>query len=113
MGPPGTPTQEPPTTVTLNNQGLIDSLQAAVTGLQPNATYQLALVQDRENPYQDFQPLTIFKTNPAGAQIVNTFGPLRHVVAEPGSQGQNDRRYLVIVPVDGSNQPKPVQFQLE
>jgi YVTN family beta-propeller protein len=111
MGSPGTSSQEAPTTVTLNNQGLIDLLQAAVTGLKPKVTYQLALTREREDPYRDFQPLTTFKTNPAGAAIVNTFGPLRHVVAGP--PGQSERRYLVIVPVDGSNQPKPVQIQLE
>jgi hypothetical protein len=65
MGAPGTSTPEAPTTVTLNNQGLIDLLQAAVTGLKPNAAYLLGLVQDREDPNRDFQPLTRFKTNPA------------------------------------------------
>jgi hypothetical protein len=62
---------------------LIDLLQAAVTGLKPNATYLLALVQDREDPNRDFQSLTGFKTDPAGAAIVNTLGPLRHVVVGP------------------------------
>jgi len=111
MGTPGASTREAPTTVTLNNQGLIDLLQAAVTGLKPNATYLLALVQDREDPNRDFQPLTRFKTNPAGAAIVNTLGPLRHVVVGP--PGQNDRRYLVIVPIEVVGEPKPVQIQLE
>jgi hypothetical protein len=54
MGPPQVSTEEINTTVTLNNQGLIDLLQAAVTGLQPKANYQLALVQDREDPYRDW-----------------------------------------------------------
>jgi YVTN family beta-propeller protein len=111
MGPPDTSTHEAPTTVTLNNQSLIDLLQAAVTGLKPQATYQLALVQDREDPYRDFQPLTRFKTNAAGAAIVNTVGPLRHFVVGPPTQ--SDRRYLVIVPVNGNSQPKPIQIQLE
>jgi hypothetical protein len=111
MGAPGTSTREAPTTVTLNNQGLIDLLQAAVTGLKPNATYILALVPDQKDPNRDFEPLTRFNTNPAGAAIVNTLGPLRHVVV--GSSGQNDRRYLVIVPAEPGGEPKPVQIQLE
>jgi hypothetical protein len=111
MGAPGASAGEAPTTVTLNNQGLIDLLQAAVTALKPNATYLLALVKDREDPNRDVQPLTRFKTNPAGAAIVNTLGPLRHVVVGPS--GQNDRRYLVIVPVDVGGEPEPAQIQLE
>jgi YVTN family beta-propeller protein len=111
LGPPGGSSKGAPTTVTLNNQGLIDLLQAAVTGLKPRATYRLALVRDREDPYQEFEPLSAFQTNAAGAAIVNTVGPLRHVVA--GSPEPGDRRYLVIVPADESGQPKPVQIQLE
>jgi hypothetical protein len=60
MGAPGTSTREAPTTVTLNNQGLIDLLQAAVTGLKPNATYILALVPDKKEPKRDFDPLFIW-----------------------------------------------------
>ena len=111
LGPPGASPKEAPTTVTLNNQGLIDLLQAAVTGLKPKATYQIALVGDQKDPYHDFQPLTTFQTNAAGAQIVNTLGPLRRALTGP--PGQSERRYLVIVPVDGSSQPEPVQIQLE
>jgi hypothetical protein len=111
MGAPGTPADEAPTTITLNNQGLIDLLQAAVTGLKPKTTYLLALVQDREDLSRDFQPLTRFNTNPAGAAIVNTLGPLRHVVVGP--PGKNDRRYLVIVPADAGGEAKPTQIQLD
>lgn len=111
MGTPGTSTREAPTSVTLNNQGLIDLLQAAVTALNPKTTYILALVEDRENPNTDFQPLTRFNTNSAGAAIVNTFGPLRHVVVGPS--GQNERRYLAIFPAEVGGKPKPVQIQLK
>ena len=111
LGPPGGSPQGAPTTVTLNNQGLIDLLQAAVTGLKPKATYRLALVRDREDPYRAFEPLSTFQTNAAGAAIVNALGPLRHAVA--GAPEPGERRYLVIVPADESGQPKPVQIQLE
>ena len=48
---------------------------------------------------------------PVSNRIVHTLGPLRHVVV--GLSGQNDRRYLVIVPVEVGGEPKPVQIQLE
>jgi hypothetical protein len=111
LGTPGTSARDAPTTVTLNSQGLIDLLQAAVTALKPNATYLLALVEDREDPKLNFQPLVKFKTNPAGAAIVNTLGPLRHVVVGPS--GQKEQRYLVIVPAEVGDKSKPVQIQLE
>jgi YVTN family beta-propeller protein len=111
LGPAGSSSQAAPTTVTLNNQGLIDLLQAAVTGLKPKATYRLALVRDREDPYREFEPLSAFQTNAAGAAIVNTLGPLRHAVA--GSPEPGDRRYLVIVPGEEGDRPEPVQIQLE
>src|SRR6201988_4512141 len=44
MGPPGTAASAAPTTVTLNNQGPIDLLEAAVTGLQPDTSYTLGYV---------------------------------------------------------------------
>jgi YVTN family beta-propeller protein len=110
LGPPGTSSQGAPTTVTLNNQGLIDLLQAAVTGLKPASTYRLALVRDREKPYGGFEGLSTFRTNAAGAAIVNTLGPLRRAVA--GASEPSDRRYLAIVPADESDRPEPVQIQL-
>jgi len=111
LGPPGSSSQAAPTTVTLDNQGLIDLLQAAVTGLKPEAAYRLALVRDRADPYREFEPLSTFQTNAAGAAIVNTLGPLRRVMA--GSAASDDRRYLVIVPVEEGNRPEPVQVQRE
>jgi hypothetical protein len=96
-----------PTTVTLNNQGPIDLLEAAVTGLKANSSYTLGLVEDLEKPADDFQPLSTFRTNAAGAQIVESLGPLRQVVA--GSPEPNDRRFLEIVP---ANKTEPVQVQL-
>jgi YVTN family beta-propeller protein len=110
LGPPGTSSREAPTTVTLNNQGLIDLLQAAVTGLKPKSKYQLVLVSKNEEPYGSIQPLTVFQTNPAGAAIVNTLGPLRQFVVGPADP--NDRRYLAIVPLDEGGSGKPVQVQL-
>src|SRR6266403_1523834 len=76
MGPPGSPASAAPTTVTLNNQGPIDLLEAAVTGLQPDTSYTLGYVRDLAAPGQNFQPLNTFTTNAAGAQIAESIGVL-------------------------------------
>jgi YVTN family beta-propeller protein len=108
LGSPGTATATSPTTVTLNYQGPLDLLEAAVTGLQPATSYTLGLVPNLNAPTQDFQPLSTFMTNAAGAQIVVSIGPLRQVVA--GTPPPGDQRFLEIVPA-GSTQPVQVQLQ--
>jgi len=105
----GQPTtgQQAPTSVSLFDQGLVQVLQAAVTGLEPMQSYVLALSND-PNGNGTLEPLEEFTTNQAGAQIVNTVGPIRQVV-----QGENNvpRRYLVIVPGTATQHGTPVQVQ--
>ena len=108
MGPSGTAASSAPTTVTLNYQGPLDLLEAAVTGLQPNTMYTLGYVPDLANPGDNFQALSGFMTNAAGAQIVESIAPLRQVVA--GTPQPGDQRFLVIVPA-GETQPVEVQLQ--
>jgi hypothetical protein len=108
MGPPGSSAASAPTTVTLNYQGPLDLLEAAVTGLQPNASYTLGYVPDLAVPDQGFQALSTFMTNAAGAQIAESIGPLRQVVA--GTPQPGDQRFLLIVPA-GETQPVEVQLQ--
>jgi hypothetical protein len=109
LGSPGSAAStSAPTTVTLNYQGPLDLLEAAVTGLQPNTSYTLGYVPDLEAPDQNFQPLSTFTTNAAGAQIVESIGPLRQVVA--GTPQPEDRRFLEIVPAGDTH---PVQVQLQ
>jgi hypothetical protein len=76
--------------------------------------YQLALAQNPSSPNGKLEPIVAFTTNAAGAQIVDTLGPLRQVVtgaAQPSGQDQEpDRQYLVIIPASGSNQPLQVQL---
>ena len=67
-------------------------LQAAITGLQPGKPFTLALSNDAAGAGQ-LEPLAMFMTNPAGAAIVDTVGPIRQVVEDDTVQG---RRYLVI-----------------
>ena len=82
-----------PTSVSLFDQGLIQILQASVTGLEPKKPYVLALASLPDGK-GTLEPLSAFMTNPAGSAIVNAVGPIRQIV-----QGapKAPRRYLVIV----------------
>ncbi len=80
------------TTVALFDQGLIQVLQASVTGLEPKKPYVLALA-DTATGRGALQPLSAFKSNPAGAAIVNATGPIRQIVQ---SNEKAEKRYLVI-----------------
>src|SRR5262249_14533160 len=71
--------QPAPTSVSLFDQGLVQVLQASVTGLAPKSAYVLAL-STKPDGAGPLQPLQAFVTNPAGAAIVNTVGPVRQVV---------------------------------
>jgi YVTN family beta-propeller protein len=96
-----------PTSVSLFDQGLIQVLQAAVTGLIPHRSYVLALSNNPQGG-DPLQLLEVFTTNQAGAAIVNIVGPIRQIV-----QGEDNvpRRYLVIVPGTARHHSMPVQVQ--
>jgi YVTN family beta-propeller protein len=96
-----------PTSVSLFDQGLIQILQASVTGLQPKKRYVLALADQIDGTGQ-LQPLAAFMTNPAGAAIVNATGPIRQIVQ---NSAKTERRYLVIAPGEPSKYGDAVQVQ--
>jgi YVTN family beta-propeller protein len=95
------------TTISLFDQGLVQVVQASVSGLKPSASYVLALAMtpDGAGP---LQPLAAFRTNPAGAAIVNATGPIRQLV-RPDSEAA--RRYLVIAPTSAGAIGLSVQVQ--
>jgi YVTN family beta-propeller protein len=97
-----------PTSVSLFDQGLIQVLEAAVSGLQPKQPYVLALAENPDGT-GSLQPLQSFMTNPAGAAIVNAIGPIRQLVK---TDVKAQRRYLVIVPATGTTLGTPVQVQV-
>ncbi len=109
LASPGAKEANAPTSVSLSDQGLVQVLQAAVTGLEPGKPYLLALASEPSGTGV-LEPLQGFMTNPAGAAIVNTIGPIRQVV-----RGENDmpRRYLVILPGTAEAHGTPVQVQRE
>jgi len=95
------------TTVVVNNQGLVDLLQAAVTGLEAKKAYLLALSSQADGG-GPLEPIARFMGNPAGAAIVNTLGPLREAVDRDAPAGGSERRYLVIAAANPDGQPGAV-----
>jgi YVTN family beta-propeller protein len=101
--------EKAPTSVSLSDQGLVQVLEAAVTGLEPGKPYLLALANEPSGTGV-LEPLQGFMTNPAGAAIVNTIGPIRQLVR---GEANNPRRYLVILPGTPDNHGAPIQVQSE
>lgn len=95
-----------PTSVSLFDQGLVQVLEAAVTGLAPRQPYVLALSTQRDGGGR-VQPLAAFMTNPAGSAIVNAIGPIRQIVRADAGE---ERRYLVILS-GAAETGAPVQVQ--
>ena len=104
LSPPG---GKPTTQVTLFDQGLVQVLQAAVTGLEANGSYVLALATQPDGGGK-LEPIASFMTNPAGAAIVNTVGPIRQVVDVATPEA---RRYLVIAAGSQEHPGQAVQVQ--
>ena len=110
LAPSGAKKEEKaPTSVSLSDQGLVQVLEAAVTGLEPGKPYLLALATEPSGTGA-LQPLQGFMTNPAGAAIVNAIGPIRQVVR---GEEKIPRRYLVILPGTPDNHGAAVQVQRE
>jgi YVTN family beta-propeller protein len=107
--PPGQKVEKAPTSVSLSDQGLVQVLEAAVTGLEPGKHYLLALSTDPSGA-GTLEPLQSFMANPAGAAIVNAIGPIRQVVR---GEDKIPRRFLVIVPGAADNHGSPVQVEME
>ena len=99
---------KPATRVSLFDQGAVQVLQAAVTGLEPKKAYVLALADDREG-HGTLEPIATFMSSPAGTAVANTIGPLRQVV---GPDAKEKRRYLVIAEGTPKQVGSPVQRQL-
>jgi YVTN family beta-propeller protein len=99
-----------PTTVALFDQGLVQVLQAAVTGLQPKQPYVLGLA-DNPDGTGDVQVLANFMSNPAGSAIVNALGQIRQLVTPGVGTASDKRRYLVVAPQVSGKAGAPVQVQ--
>jgi hypothetical protein len=79
------------TSVSLSDQGLVQLLEAAVTGLEAGKHYVLALASKAAGGGV-LQPLQDFLTNPAGAAVVNAIGPIQLVTENPAHVRETDHR---------------------
>jgi YVTN family beta-propeller protein len=110
LAPPGARKDgKAPTSVSLSDQGLVQVLEAAVTGLEPGKPYLLALATEPSGTGV-VEPLQSFMTNPAGAAVVNAIGPIRQLVR---GEDKAPHRYLVILPGTPDTHGAPVQVQRE
>jgi YVTN family beta-propeller protein len=98
-----------PTSVTLFDQGLVQVLEASVTGLEPKKSYLLALARTPDGSGA-LEPLAVFATNPSGSAIVNAVGPIRLRV-QGDANLDVQRRFLVIAPGTSDRHGAPVQIQ--
>jgi len=109
LAPAGQKSERAPTSVSLSDQGLVQVLEASVTGLEAGKPYVLALSNESAGGGV-LQPLQAFMTNPAGSAVVTAIGPIRQLVR---GEDKNPRRYLVIAPGTVGTLGAPVQVQTE
>jgi YVTN family beta-propeller protein len=86
-------------TVSVNNLGALDLLQAAVSGLKPGQKYTLWLVESRTPPFGQKEALVTFQANLAGAQVAQTIGPL-HKILTSANEKAVQQRFLLLTPAD-------------
>jgi len=60
----------------VNSLGLLDLIQLDAEGLTPKAQYQVYLADSDQTPFGKLERLAVLKTNPDGAGIVQSIGPL-------------------------------------
>ena len=83
--------------VAVNSLGLLDLMEIAAEGLAPKSQYQVYLEDVEHAPFGRLEPLAILKTNPDGAGIVQTVGPLKSL--SPGTAtdaAEASRRYVIV-----------------
>jgi YVTN family beta-propeller protein len=97
-------------TVSVNNLGLLDLLQVAVSGLKPGQKYTLWLVETRTAPFGRKEGLVTFQTNLAGAQVAQAVGPLRQALIS-ANETSDQQRFLMVTQAE-SDTPVLVQQPL-
>jgi len=107
------------TSVAVNSQGAYsDSLEAALSGLEPGKQYVLALADSKDGS-GDTEPLASFKAGEDGAASIAVLGPFRSMLLGRNSGsgvGKLQVRYLTVAPLSGSGNTMkvgdPVQVQM-
>lgn len=99
----GTAQPEAEASAAVNSLGLLDLVQIAAKGLAPKAQYQVYLAESDHPPFGKLEPLAVLRTNPDGAGIVQTIGPLKTLAG--GSEGAAPpRRFLIVTELKDPSQ---------
>jgi YVTN family beta-propeller protein len=99
MVPPAGNASSAHATVSVNNLGAVDLLQAAVSGLKPGQKYTLWLVESRTAPFGQKEALVTFQANLAGAQVTQSIGPLHKILASTNETAL-EQRFLLLTEAD-------------
>ncbi|PWT83723.1 MAG: hypothetical protein C5B57_06355 [Blastocatellia bacterium] len=93
----GSATQHAQGWAAVNSLGLLDLVQIAVEGLTPKMQYRVFLSDSNQAPFKNLQPLAVLKTNPDGAGIVQTIGPMKTLAAQGTAVSDvPSRRFLIV-----------------
>jgi YVTN family beta-propeller protein len=83
--------------VAVNSLGVLDLVQIAARGLTPKSQYKVYLAESDHAPFGKLEPLAVLKTNPDGAGIVQTIGPLKTLAPSVGyAAAALSRRFLIV-----------------
>jgi YVTN family beta-propeller protein len=99
----GTALPDAQASVAINSLGLLDLIQIAAKGLSPQAQYQVYLAESNKVPFGKLEPLALLKTNPDGAGIVQTIGPLK-ALAGKDQMISPSQRFLIVTDIKDSSQ---------
>jgi hypothetical protein len=100
----GTALPKAQASVAVNSLGLLDLVQIAAEGLTPKTQYQVYLTGSDHAPFGQLEPLAVLKTNPDGAGIVQTIGPLKTLAAGGSSAPASSRRFLIVTDLKDPSQ---------
>jgi YVTN family beta-propeller protein len=95
--------------VAVNSLGLLDLVQIAAKGLAPSMEYEVYLAESNREPFGKLERLAVLRTNPDGAGIVQTIGPLKVLASASGGVPSPSRRFLIVV--DAKDQSRSVLYQ--
>lgn len=87
--------------VAVNSLGALDLVQIAARGLTPKSQYKVYLAESEHPPFGKLEPLAVLKTNPDGAGIVQTIGPLKMLAGEnTATSVASSQRFLIVTDLD-------------
>jgi YVTN family beta-propeller protein len=86
--------------VAVNSLGVLDLVQIAARGLTPKSQYKVYIAESDHAPFGKLEPLAVLKTNPDGAGIVQTIGPLKMLASENTAPVASSQRFLIVTDLE-------------